>query len=127
MCRLWSCSSIGSLAGSYFFFLMMRRPPRSTLFPYTTLFRSRLLSFDREPLTRTPTVEVAHEAILTQWDRLRMWIEERREDLLLHRRLAEAVEEWQDARRDPEYLPHEGRLAQFETWAGATDLALTAG
>src|SRR5688572_33425050 len=26
---------------SYFFFLMLRRPPRSTLFPYTTLFRSR--------------------------------------------------------------------------------------
>src|SRR5689334_23745777 len=26
---------------SYFFFLMIRRPPRSTLFPYTTLFRSR--------------------------------------------------------------------------------------
>src|SRR2546430_9309609 len=29
-----------------FFFLMIRRPPRSTLFPYTTLFRSRL----NEPL-----------------------------------------------------------------------------
>jgi WD40 repeat protein/DNA-binding SARP family transcriptional activator len=87
----------------------------------------RLLSFDREPLTRTPTVEVAHEAILTQWDRLRTWIEERREDLLLHRRLAEAVEEWQDAERDPAFLPREGRLAQFETWARATDLALTAG
>src|SRR6266849_6881861 len=27
----------------YFFFLMIRRPPRSTLFPYTTLFRSRAL------------------------------------------------------------------------------------
>src|SRR3712207_7864938 len=26
-----------------FFFLMIRRPPRSTLFPYTTLFRSRLV------------------------------------------------------------------------------------
>src|SRR5205809_7649145 len=26
---------------SYFFFLMLRRPPKSTLFPYTTLFRSR--------------------------------------------------------------------------------------
>src|SRR3712207_8154349 len=25
---------------SFFFFLMIRRPPRSTLFPYTTLFRS---------------------------------------------------------------------------------------
>src|SRR5438445_13094689 len=31
-----------------FFFLMMRRPPRSTLFPYTTLFRSERLSVRRE-------------------------------------------------------------------------------
>src|SRR3989454_8340289 len=28
---------------SFFFFLMIRRPPRSTLFPYTTLFRSQVL------------------------------------------------------------------------------------
>src|SRR5258707_6488380 len=28
----------------FFFFLMIRRPPRSTLFPYTTLFRSRGLA-----------------------------------------------------------------------------------
>src|SRR3712207_7591949 len=28
----------------FFFFLMIRRPPRSTLFPYTTLFRSALTS-----------------------------------------------------------------------------------
>src|SRR5256885_10047427 len=28
----------------FFFFLMIRRPPRSTLFPYTTLFRSRVSS-----------------------------------------------------------------------------------
>src|SRR2546422_7447230 len=27
---------------SFFFFLMIRRPPRSTLFPYTTLFRSHV-------------------------------------------------------------------------------------
>src|SRR6266496_5897623 len=33
--------SITSLFPSFFFFLMIRRPPRSTLFPYTTLFRSR--------------------------------------------------------------------------------------
>src|SRR2546427_12726591 len=32
------------LACCYFFFLMIRRPPRSTLFPYTTLFRSAFLS-----------------------------------------------------------------------------------
>src|SRR6266849_9743033 len=31
-----------SLFCYFFFFLMIRRPPRSTLFPYTTLFRSRL-------------------------------------------------------------------------------------
>src|SRR2546429_5367952 len=31
---------------SFFFFLMIRRPPRSTLFPYTTLFRSLPLNID---------------------------------------------------------------------------------
>src|SRR3712207_8262811 len=30
----------------YFFFLMIRRPPRSTLFPYTTLFRSAVACAD---------------------------------------------------------------------------------
>src|SRR6266496_6650539 len=33
----------------FFFFLMIRRPPRSTLFPYTTLFRS--LNFEAHPDT----------------------------------------------------------------------------
>src|SRR5476649_3035682 len=39
----------------FFFFLMIRRPPRSTLFPYTTLFRShplRLLPRDGDPRRR---------------------------------------------------------------------------
>src|SRR5256885_15802859 len=31
----------------FFFFLMIRRPPRSTLFPYTTLFRSHVGAADR--------------------------------------------------------------------------------
>src|SRR5260221_13403058 len=35
------------LRSSLFFFLMIRRPPRSTLFPYTTLFRSKLFSKSR--------------------------------------------------------------------------------
>src|SRR5256884_8145676 len=48
--RPWMCASFGSLPVGFtlrssafsrlFFFLMIRRPPRSTLFPYTTLFRS---------------------------------------------------------------------------------------
>src|SRR2546430_5313245 len=49
----------------HFFFLMIRRPPRSTLFPYTTLFRSRprdiprhgcryLVGFATEPVEQRP-------------------------------------------------------------------------
>src|SRR3712207_9596053 len=34
----------------FFFFLMIRRPPRSTLFPYTTLFRSDLRSYRSPPI-----------------------------------------------------------------------------
>src|SRR5437868_10179737 len=34
------CTFLGRIGFLYFFFLMIRRPPRSTLFPYTTLFRS---------------------------------------------------------------------------------------
>src|SRR2546430_17662946 len=33
----------------FFFFLMIRRPPRSTLFPYTTLFRSEPVDHGRRP------------------------------------------------------------------------------
>src|SRR2546425_8601258 len=33
----------------FFFFLMIRRPPRSTLFPYTTLFRSQSTAHARQP------------------------------------------------------------------------------
>src|SRR3712207_8834014 len=36
--------------GVLFFFLMIRRPPRSTLFPYTTLFRSRADPGARGPM-----------------------------------------------------------------------------
>src|SRR2546429_9545315 len=37
-----------------FFFLMIRRPPRSTLFPYTTLFRSQLNSVEMPQLQMHP-------------------------------------------------------------------------
>src|SRR5258708_23423321 len=39
-CSLIECNKSNLL----FFFLMIRRPPRSTLFPYTTLFRSSALN-----------------------------------------------------------------------------------
>src|SRR5262245_62488894 len=46
-------SSSACLLCFSFFFLMIRRPPRSTLFPYTTLFRSR--GGDRTSYKRVPT------------------------------------------------------------------------
>src|SRR3712207_7119147 len=44
----------------YFFFLMIRRPPRSTLFPYTTLFRSLI-----ERVPESTKGLVVHEQIAT--------------------------------------------------------------
>src|SRR5438270_10958585 len=41
-----------------FFFLMIRRPPRSTLFPYTTLFRSRRIASPRGDEFDAPALEV---------------------------------------------------------------------
>src|SRR3981189_3775599 len=41
-----------SLQWLFVFFLMIRRPPRSTLFPYTTLFRSRIGGTPNRPLVQ---------------------------------------------------------------------------
>src|SRR5258708_11690440 len=43
---------MSALRASPFFFLMIRRPPRSTLFPYTTLFRSPPDALERNRMTR---------------------------------------------------------------------------
>src|SRR3712207_7284639 len=44
-----------------FFFLRRRRPPRSTLFPYTTLFRSERLGALRVPLDRHELAPALHQ------------------------------------------------------------------
>src|SRR3712207_9172842 len=46
----------------FFFFLMIRRPPRSTLFPYTTLFRSHRVRAEQRRLRgrRAGTVRAGH-------------------------------------------------------------------
>jgi WD40 repeat protein/serine/threonine protein kinase len=86
---------------------------------------ARLVTFDRDPRTRTPTVEVAHEALLRQWARLRSWIDEQREQLILQQRFRGVVAEWEGADRDPEFLLQGGRLRQFDGWAAESDLPLT--
>ena len=87
---------------------------------------ARLLTFDHDPLTRKPTVEVAHEALLREWNRLRDWLDESRDDIRLQRLLTTAVSEWQLSDHSQGYLLQGARLTQFETWAAETTVALTA-
>ena len=86
---------------------------------------SRLLSFDRDPRTGTPTLEVAHEALLREWARLRRWIDAARDDVRMHRRLVTAAAEWADSDSDQSFLLRGGHLAQFESWSEESGLALT--
>ncbi len=83
----------------------------------------RLLSYDRDPVTRGPTVEVAHEALLREWDRLAGWIDAEREYLLVQRRIGATAREWADSGGDPGFLLRGGRLDQAERWAQSTDIA----
>src|SRR5262249_25970284 len=77
----------------------------------------RLLSLDNDPATRTPTVELAHEAILREWERLRKWINESREEIRMQQQLAHLTEEWMNSGKDISYLVSGLRLDQFEKWA----------
>jgi WD40 repeat protein/energy-coupling factor transporter ATP-binding protein EcfA2 len=86
--------------------------------------KSRLLLFDRDPATREPTVEVAHEALLREWRRLRGWLDESRADVRMQRLLGAAAREWAQAQRDPSFLLRGTRLAQFGGWAAASKVAL---
>jgi WD40 repeat protein len=118
--------------------LARRRVPRSELLSVdfgSTAMESaieafgaaRLLSFDRDPATGSPTVEVAHEALLREWGRLRGWLDAAREDLRTQRRFAAVAREWVDADRDPSFLASGSRLAAFEAWQQGSGLAMTPG
>jgi WD40 repeat protein/transcriptional regulator with XRE-family HTH domain len=86
---------------------------------------ARLLAFDRDPITRGPTVEVAHEALLREWPRLRDWLANSREDVRMQRLLAAESAEWLKGQHDPSFLLVGSRLAQFEGWAAESAVALT--
>ena len=83
---------------------------------------ARLLSFDRNPATREPTVEVAHEALLRHWPRLRRWIEDAGTELVLRAHLTAAAAEWAGTGRDDGALYRGSRLAAVEEWGERIDL-----
>lgn len=62
------------------------------------LIDARLLTVDRD------SIEIAHEALLQSWPRLRAWIEESRDDLRMRQRIGHAAAEWSAQERDPDLL-----------------------
>ena len=73
---------------------------------------ARLLTAD------ATTVEISHEALLAAWPRLQTWIEEGRDAIRLHRRIAEATQLWVAADRDRSAL---ARGALLEAMRSAID------
>ncbi|MFF4056392.1 DNA-binding protein [Streptomyces sp. NPDC001668] len=75
------------------------------------LIRVRLLTVDED------IVDLAHEALLTAWPRLRTWVDEDRERLRAHRRLTDAATTWRELEGDPGALYRGTRLATaMELW-----------
>ena len=84
------------------------------------LARARLVVLDGDG------VEIAHEALIRSWPRLRAWLAEDREGLRVHRALTEATAAWLALDRDPDALYRGLRLDTAEDWAGRDGTALTA-
>ncbi len=78
---------------------------------------ARLLTSDRDPTTREPTLEVAHEALIREWPRLRSWLDEDREGLRTQRHIEHAATEWDSTGRPDSELYRGGRLETAEAFA----------
>jgi WD40 repeat protein/DNA-binding SARP family transcriptional activator len=76
----------------------------------------KMLSDARLVITTEATAEVAHEALIREWTRLREWLTDNREGLRLHRYLTEAAQEWDRLGRDPGLLYRKTRLGQALEW-----------
>lgn len=74
------------------------------------LVAARLVTMDESG------AQLAHEALLSAWPRLRDWIERDRADLAQHRRFAEAVQSWTASGRQPDDLYRGARLAAVNAW-----------
>ena len=70
------------------------------------------------------TAEVAHEALLREWPRLRGWLEEDAEGRRLHRHLTLAARGWDSGGRDTSELYRGARLAAALDWASRHDAEL---
>jgi WD40 repeat protein len=77
---------------------------------------ARLLTTSSAGQTDDRYVEVAHEALIRGWPRLRAWIEEDRVGLRVHRRLTESAQEWERLGHDEGLLYRTNRLVEALEW-----------
>ncbi|GAB5491887.1 MAG: hypothetical protein Phog2KO_21020 [Phototrophicaceae bacterium] len=84
----------------------------------------RLLTIDRDQATRSPTVEIAHEALIGAWERLQQWIEQNRSALQKRQELGTEVDRWLSHQQDKSYLAVGTRLIEFEGLLDNTLLSL---
>jgi uncharacterized protein YjbI with pentapeptide repeats len=77
---------------------------------------TRLVVTDRDPDEGEITVEVVHEALISEWGRLRGWIDKNRAFLNWLKRLRFSVKQWQDTERDEKALLGGTLLAEAEGW-----------
>jgi WD40 repeat protein/DNA-binding SARP family transcriptional activator/energy-coupling factor transporter ATP-binding protein EcfA2 len=75
-----------------------------------------LLTDRRLLTTSSGTIELAHEALLREWPRLRDWIDADRDGLRIHRNLNAAAHEWENLGRDDGALYRGVRLAETTEW-----------
>ncbi|WP_327252428.1 nSTAND1 domain-containing NTPase [Streptomyces sp. NBC_01244] len=94
-------------------------PTPDTAFVLESLARQRLVTLDQG------CVEITHEAIIRCWPRLRGWLTEDRDRLLLHRQLTDATAGWEAQDRDPHALYRGARLAAALDLAAADGSRLT--
>lgn len=88
------------------------------------LVAARLLTASRDEASGAAQVDVAHEALIRAWPRLRQWLDEDRQGLLVHRRLTEAASEWQRHERDADLLYRGSRLSEALAFAALQPDAL---
>lgn len=75
--------------------------------------------------TGTDSVEVAHEALIREWPRLREWLDDDRESLRVLRRLTESARAWERLGRDEGELYRGARLATTIEWLERTQPELS--
>lgn len=77
---------------------------------------ARLVTISTVEPGETRVVEVSHEALIREWPTLRDWLNEDRDDLLLHQQLTEDTRDWLKLDRDPGALYRGRRLQQVLKW-----------